>query len=541
MTLYEFFSLMGGVGLFLYGMTIMSTGLRNACGERLKTILEYATKNRIISVMVGIAVTMLIQSSSATDVMVIGFVNSGLMNLSQAIGVIMGANIGTTVTAQITAFNISAYAPIILFVGAVLYLFIGKPIIKHVGCVIMGFGMLFEGVTLMKAAIAPLAATPAFIALVSNLENPVITMLFGVAFTALLQSSSSATVIFQAFAMEGIIEFHTAAYLCIGAAIGSVTPNLLASLTANRNGKRTALLNLTFNILRAALMMTLLALFPAIFRWIQSLSPDNVGRQIANAHTIFATVSVIILLPFTDYIVKFTQITIPLKPEESRTYEDRKLLYMNHTGDISPSAALIQAQKEISRMGSIALGNLRMAIMGFFDPKESRDAQVNECEDTVNFLENAILSKLVDLRTPDMHPKDLDQVYRMTLTVSDMERLSDHATNIIEYAQQIRSGSAALSPDAQKELRNMCQLTLESVELCLHIFEKEDYARFEEAEALEAKVDAARERLVQNHIRRLMESACDPRGGVIFCDMVTDLERCSDHAINIAAALKSDL
>ena len=541
MTLYEFFSLMGGVGLFLYGMTIMSTGLRNACGERLKTILEYATKNRIISVMVGIAVTMLIQSSSATDVMVIGFVNSGLMNLSQAIGVIMGANIGTTVTAQITAFNISAYAPIILFVGAVMYLFIGKPIIKHVGCVIMGFGMLFEGVTLMKAAIAPLAATPAFIALVSNLENPVITMLFGVAFTALLQSSSSATVIFQAFAMEGIIEFHTAAYLCIGAAIGSVTPNLLASLTANRNGKRTALLNLTFNILRAALMMTLLALFPAIFGWIQSLSPDNVGRQIANAHTIFATVSVIILLPFTDYIVKFTQITIPLKPEESRTYEDRKLLYMNHTGDISPSAALIQAQKEISRMGSIALGNLRMAIMGFFDPKESRDAQVNECEDTVNFLEHAILSKLVDLRTPDMHPKDLDQVYRMTLTVSDMERLSDHATNIIEYAQQIRSGSAALSPDAQKELRNMCQLTLESVELCLHIFEKEDYARFEEAEALEAKVDAARERLVQNHIRRLMESACDPRGGVIFCDMVTDLERCSDHAINIAAALKSDL
>ena len=541
MTLYEFFSLMGGVGLFLYGMTIMSTGLRNACGERLKTILEYATKNRIISVMVGIAVTMLIQSSSATDVMVIGFVNSGLMNLSQAIGVIMGANIGTTVTAQITAFNISAYAPIILFVGAVMYLFIGKPIIKHVGCVIMGFGMLFEGVTLMKAAIAPLAATPAFIALVSNLENPVITMLFGVAFTALLQSSSSATVIFQAFAMEGIIEFHTAAYLCIGAAIGSVTPNLLASLTANRNGKRTALLNLTFNILRAALMMTLLALFPAIFGWIQSLSPDNVGRQIANAHTIFATVSVIVLLPFTNYIVKFTQIIIPLKPEESRTYEDRKLLYMNHTGDVSPSAALIQAQKEISRMGSIALGNLRMAIMGFFDPKESRDAQVNECEDTVNFLEHAILSKLVDLRTPDMHPKDLDQVYRMTLTVSDMERLSDHATNIIEYAQQIRSGSAALSPEAQKELRNMCQLTLESVELCLHIFEKEDYARFEEAEALEAKVDAARERLIQNHIRRLMESACDPRGGVIFCDMVTDLERCSDHAINIAAALKSDL
>ena len=354
MTLFEFFSLLGGVGLFLYGMTIMSTGLRNACGERLKTILEYATKNKFISVLVGVAVTLLIQSSSATDVMVIGFVNSGLMNLSQAIGVIMGANIGTTVTAQITAFNISAYAPVILFAGAVMYLFMGKPMVKHVGCVIMGFGMLFQGVSLMKAAIAPLASTPAFIALVSGLENPVITMLFGVAFTALLQSSSSATVIFQAFAMEGIIDFHTAAYLCIGAAIGSVTPNLLASLTANRDGKRTALLNLTFNILRAALIMTLLSIFPGIFDGIRSLSPDNIGRQIANAHTIFATFSVITLLPFTKYIVKFTRIILPLKPEEAKVFEDRKLLYMNHPGEIAPSAALNQARKEISRMSSFS-------------------------------------------------------------------------------------------------------------------------------------------------------------------------------------------
>lgn len=541
MTLHEFFSLLGGVGLFLYGMTIMSTGLRNACGERLKTILEYATKNKIVSVLVGISVTMLIQSSSATDVMVIGFVNSGLMKLTQAIGVIMGANIGTTVTAQITAFNISAYAPVILFLGAIMYLFMGKPMVKHMGCVIMGFGMLFEGVTLMKSAIAPLAATPAFIALVSNLENPVITMLFGVAFTALLQSSSSATVIFQAFAMEGIIEFHTAAYLCIGAAIGSVTPNLLASLTANRDGKRTALLNLTFNIIRAALLMTLLAIFPSIFDWIQSLSPDNVGRQIANAHTIFATFSVIVLLPFTNCIVKFTRIILPLKAGESRIVEDRKLIYMNHPGEISPATAITQARKEISRMGSIALGNLRMSILSFFDPSESRDAVVDETEDTVNFLEHAILSKLVELRTPDMHPHDLDQVYRMTLAVSDIERLSDHATNIIEYAQQIRTGTAVLSQEAQKELRTMCQLTLQSVELSLKIFETQDYSRFHEAEALEAHVDTAKDQLVQRHIQRLMESTCEPRGGVLFCDMVTDLERCSDHAINIAAALKPEL
>ena len=539
MTAYELFTLLGGVGLFLYGMTIMSTGLRNACGEKLKTILEYATKNKIVSVLVGIAVTMLIQSSSATDVMVIGFVNSGLMNLSQAIGVILGANIGTTITAQITAFNISAYAPLILFVGAVIYLFVGKPFVKHVGCVIMGFGMLFEGVALMKSAIAPLAATPAFITLVSGLENPLITVLFGVAFTALLQSSSSATVIFQAFAMEGIINFYTAAYLCIGAAIGSVTPNLLASLTANRNGKRTALLNLFFNILRAAYLMILLAIFPGIFDLIQSLSPDNVGRQIANAHTIFAIVAVASMLPFTGYIVKLTQLILPVKPEETKTVEERKLLYMNNLGDVSPDVALNYAHKEISRMGSIALGNLRMAILSFFEQSAERVAIVEETEDTVNYLEHAILSKLVELRTPDMRPENLDHVSRMTLTVSDMERLSDHAENIVEYGSLLRSGKAKLSPEASRELRTMCELTLESVELCLNIFESRDFSRLSEAEALEEDVDRARERLVQNHVERLMDSACDPKGGVLFCDMVTDLERCSDHAINIAASLNS--
>lgn len=526
--------------MFLYGMTIMSTGLRNACGEKLKTILEYATGNKFISVLVGIAVTLLIQSSSATDVMVIGFVNSGLMSLSQAIGVIMGANIGTTVTAQITAFNISAYAPVILFVGAVMFLFLGKPFVKHIGCVIMGFGMLFQGVTLMKAAIAPLAATPAFISLISGLQSPLVTVLFGVAFTALLQSSSSATVIFQAFAMEGIIGYHTAAYLCIGAAVGSVTPNLLASLTANRNGKRTALLNLTFNLIRAAELMILLAIFPKIFDLIQSLSPGNVGRQIANTHTFFATFSVLTILPFSSYIVKLTQIILPLKDEETRVVEERKLVFMNHTEEISPSQALSQAHKEISRMGSIALRNLRTAIIGFFEEDPEKDALVEETEETINYLEQAILSRLVQLRTLDMHAEDLDRVYHLTLTVSDIERISDHAENITEYAQQIRNGTAVISSVAKKELRSMCELTLESVELCMQIFESQDLSRLEEAKALEDQVDRARERLIQHHVERFMESNCEPRGGVLFSDMVTDLERCSDHAINVATTYSSE-
>lgn len=540
MTTFEIFSLLGGVGLFLYGMTIMSSGLKNACGEKLRTILEYATKNKLISVFVGIAVTILVQSSSATDVMVIGFVNSGMMNLGQAIGVIMGANIGTTITAQITAFNISAYAPLILFVGAIMCLFFKKNLTKYIGFIVMGFGMLFEGVGLMKTAIAPLAETPAFVSFVSNLDNPVITVLFGVAFTALLQSSSSATVIFQAFAVEGIISYYSAAYLCIGAAIGSVTPNILASLTSTRNGKRTAYLNLLFNLLRAALLMTLLALFPGILDWIRSLSPNDVGRQIANTHTLFAIVSVLVMLPFSNSIVKFTRILLPLRPEENKVVEERRLLYMTQPGKVAPAVALNQAHREIVRMGRIARDNLRMAVSCFFDPSDDKAEMVEETEDTVNFLENAILEKLVELRTPDMHQQDLKLVYRMTLTVSDIERLSDHAENIIEYAQQVRSGKAVLSHEAMKELHAMAALALRSVDLCLDIFESKDYTRLIEAEILEDQVDQAQERLIQNHIERLMDSNCEPRGGVVFTDLVVDLERCSDHAINIAASLCMD-
>lgn len=541
MTLLQFFSLLGGVGLFLYGMTIMSSGLKNACGENLRVILEHATKNKMISVLVGIAITMLIQSSSATDVMVIGFVNSGLMSLSQAIGVIMGANIGTTITAQITAFNISAYAPLILFIGAIMYLFFKKNMVRYLGCVIMGFGMLFQGIALMKSAIAPLAETPAFISFISTLENPLITVLFGVAFTALLQSSSSSTVIFQAFAVEGIISYRIAVYLCIGAAIGSVTPNILASLTANRNGKRTALLNLLFNVFRAAILMLILALFPRVLDVIQSLSPNNVARQIANTHTIFAIFAVLVMLPFTNKIVQLTQRLLPLRPEESRKSEDRKLLYMTQTGKIPPAVALNQAIHEINRMGKIARDNLALAIDCFFELDDEKAQLVEENEDTVNYLERAIISKLVELRTLDMSPRDLNRVYHLTLVVSDIERLSDHAENIIEYESQIKRGQASLSPDALDELKTLAELSLRSIDTCLSIFAAEDHDRIPEAEELEESVDELQENIIQNHVKRLMSATCDPRGGVVFTDMATDLERCSDHAINIATALAEQL
>lgn len=537
MTLMGIFSLLGGIGLFLYGMSIMSTGLKNAAGDKLRVILEHATSNRIIGALVGVLVTVLVQSSSATDMMVISFVNSGLMNLGQAIGVIMGANIGTTITAQITAFNLGQYAPVILFLGAIVFLFIKKSTYKYVGAIIMGFGMLFVGISIIKSAIAPLAESPEFIRILSGLNHPALAILFGILFTALLQSSSSSTVIFQTFAVQGLISYRVAVYLIIGAAIGSVAPNILASLTSNRNGKRTAILNLLFNIIRAALIVALINVFPQILDGIVSLSPSNIGRQIANTHTIFAVFAVIVELPFAGQIVALSQRIIPIRPEEKRSFEDRKLQYLVNVTQMPPALALSYARKEITRMGRIAENNLQMSISAFFNLDTSLFEEVEQVEDTVNYLDHAIISQLVQLRTLDLSEKDQNTVSMMTLVVADMERLSDHAENIIEYAQEVYSKRAQLSAVAVQELRELADDVLRSVDLGITIFEEEKFELIPQAEALEQQVDDFQKEIVNNHVQRLMKAQCDPLGGVVFTDMSSDLERCSDHAINIACAL----
>lgn len=532
------FALLGGVGLFLYGMSIMSTGLKNACGENLQSILETATKNKFVAIIAGLTMTLLIQSSSATDIMVIGFVNSGMMNLSQAIGVIMGANIGTTVTAQITAFKLSSYTPLILFIGAIMYLFLNKPLIKHVGSVIMGFGMLFSGITAIKQAIAPLSESDGFINFISTLDAPWLAVLFGIGFTSLVQSSSSSIVIFQAFAVQGLLGYNTAIYLVIGAAIGSVTPNLLASLTANRNGKRTAILNLIFNLFRAAFLIVLINIFPIIPKAIQSLSPDDVGRQIANTHTIFAIIAVLVFAPFSDTIIKIANHVIPIKPEESKQKEDRTLIYMTQLTKLPATVAIAQTHREITRMGKIAMENLERAVDCFFDYDTNKAELVHIDEETVNILNHSIADAMVQLRTLALTPEDMRRVSMMTIAVTDIERISDHAENIVEYIERMNSKKAELSEIAMNELRAMSTDTVAATYLALDIFDTEDYSKLDRLERLEQKVDDYEKTLINNHVERLMQSSCNPLSGVIFSDIVTDFERCSDHAINLAYALK---
>ncbi|MCD8069441.1 MAG: Na/Pi cotransporter family protein [Lachnospiraceae bacterium] len=537
MSIGDIFSLFGGVGLFLFGMSMMSSGLRSACGDNLQKILEKATRNKISAVLMGILVTMLIQSSSATDVMVIGFVNSGMMTLSQAIGGIMGANIGTTITAQITAFDLGTWAPFILFVGAVMYLFFKKQVIKHIGSIIMGFGMLFQGISLMKSAIAPLASTVVFQNLLATMSNPFLMVLFGVAFTALLQSSSSATVIFQAFAVEGLISYYTCVYLLIGSAIGSVTPNFLASLTTNRNGKRTALLNLLFNLIRAALLMAVIGIFPQVLNFIQYISGDDVGRQVANTHTLFAIFAVIVMLPFSEYIVRLAQKLMPAKKSELQDEDDRRLQFMTNVEELPTAVAISQAKKEIARMGSISVSNLAMALESFFELDEEKAARVLEVEETVNYLDNAIISRLVQLRTMNISQRDMNRVYHLILSVADIERISDYAENISGYGNQLRSEKAVLSEDARKDLLELSELCLEDINLCLEIFENDEYHKLHEVEELESDMEERLEEIKDNHVKRLLNATCKPIVDVIFTDLLTDLERSAAHADNVAYAL----
>ena len=539
MTIFDVFYMLGGVGLFLFGMTVMSTGLKNAAGDNLQSILEKVTSNKFIAVLVGIGITMVIQSSSATVVMVIGFVNAGMMNLAQAIGVVLGSNIGTTVTAQITAFNLSKYAPIMIFIGAVMHIFIKKNYIKHTGAIIMGFGMLFFGVGVMKEGIAPLSESAGFKTFLSGLNNPAMAILFGLAFTAILQSISSSSVIFQAFAIQGLLSVDTAAYLLIGGAIGAVTPNILAALTTNREGKRTAVMNLSFNIFRALLLVVLINVFPQLLEFIKNLSPNDVGRQIANMNTIFAIIAVLAVLPISNSLIKIAEKVLPVGEEEQEEKRDRTLQYMANISKLPVPIAISQAQKEITRMGRISSKNLHRSLECFFNYNPEKAAKVRAREESVNILNHTIADALVQLRTLDLSQDNMRRVSMLTIAITDIERISDHAENIIEYTEGMLAKKASMSEDAVDELRKMSADVLEEVDLALDIFENDDYSKLDLLESYEEKVDIQEDLLIGNHVKRLMDGGCHPLAGVVFADIVTDLERCGDHAINIAYSLKA--
>lgn len=536
MNVFMVFLLLGGLGMFLYGMKMMSDGLESMAGDRMRRVLEKLTSNRLAAVGVGAGVTCIIQSSSATTVMVVGFVNAGLMTLLQATGVIMGANVGTTITAQLIAFKLSDIAPFILFIGMIMTVFLKKRKYVRLGEIVLGFGILFVGLTLMADAMKPLQSNAAFRSLLVNFKNPVVGVMFGAIFTAIIQSSSASVGILQALAMLGLISIDSAVYIILGQNIGTCITAILAAIGTSQNSKRAAGIHLMFNILGTIIYLVLIMLFPGILAFIISISPENVSRQIANFHTLFNISVTIMLFPFAKQMVRLVTLILPEKHVEGMV--EKKLLYLDERIAQTPAIALAQTLKEINRMGSIAYDNFKWSLEAFFDMDETKAHKIIEVEKTVDFLCSNITNYLINFRGLELSDSDLKIMGSLHHVIIDLERISDFAENIAEYSMTLTETKEKMSSEAITELKTMAEKTLEVFRLSLETFESRDDSSMGLIEKLEQEVDDMQLEYTNNHIGRLQEELCNPHTGVIFTNLLSTLERVSDHSMNIAESVE---
>ncbi|AEE91713.1 Na/Pi-cotransporter II-related protein [Tepidanaerobacter acetatoxydans Re1] len=534
MSLNSFFTLLGGLGLFIYGMRLMGDGLEMAAGERLKGLLELLTRNRLLGVLVGTLVTAIIQSSSATTVMVVGLVNAGIMDFSQAIGIIMGANIGTTMTAQLIAFKLTNLALPAIGIGTGIFLFGRNKSQKYLGQVILGFGLLFFGMQTMEIALKPLAQIPEFTKFIASFsKNPFLGVLAGFLTTGIVQSSSATIGILQALAGQGIVNISSALPILFGDNIGTCVTALLSSIGTNITARRTALFHLIFNIVGTIIFMLLL---PLVQTAVALTSPDPV-RQIANAHTIFNVANTIIQLPFAFLIMKLVIHLVPGEPE----IIERGLKYIDDRLLETPSIALAQVKKEIARMGNLALETLRDSINTFLYYDEQKNKIAKEKETVINDLAREITRYLALLSRTSLPDDEHVSITDLVSTVNDMERVGDHAMNILELAEFRNEHRLPFSNEAIQELVEMSSKVTETFDLAVYTFLHWDKPSAQKIVKNEEEIDNMENKLRLNHIKRLSGGLCDPSSGVIFLDLLTNLERVGDHSFNIASyVLKID-
>ncbi|MCL2409647.1 MAG: Na/Pi cotransporter family protein [Oscillospiraceae bacterium] len=527
----------GGFGLFIFGMKTMSNGLELAAGERLQNILQRATANRFLAIFFGVFVTIALNSSTAATIMVVSFVNSGLMNLVQAIGIKLGANVGTTFSAQLVAFRIDAYAPIFIFVGAVMYMFFKKRSIKNIGQIVLGFGLLFFGISVLSAPLRAFAHDPSFNVILTTFENPALALLAGFVFTAVVQSSTAATGLLVAMALSGVpIPFETAAFIILGVNIGTSITTLVASIPANRESKRAAFFHIMFDIIGSLVFGILIFLLPGILGWFQTTWTEP-ARQIAMFHTLYNVATMMLFIPFVRQVALLLEKLIPDKANESmRTYE-KKLMYLEPKVILTPSVAVLNAHLELCRMGKIASENLVLALDAFFEKSTDKANKTIENEAIINYLNHSITSKLVWINNMPLSNAEAEKVGAMFRTLSDMERIGDHAENIAEYVLDNKDSITRLSEAAISELKRLGVATVTLATQALYTYEQQDETSLPQIESLEEEVDNLSAEFSENHLRRLKTEQCDPKSGVIFTDMIIDLERIGDHANNIAFSL----
>ncbi|MDO4339248.1 MAG: Na/Pi cotransporter family protein [Eubacteriales bacterium] len=531
--------LMGGLGLFLFGMKLMSDALEKAAGAKMRSILEFFTKTPLRGILVGTVFTAVIQSSSAATVMVVSFVNSGLMNLYQAAGVIMGANIGTTVTSQLISFNLSALAPAIVMIGVVMTMFCKKTQIQRVGEVLLGFGILFMGLNTMSSSMAVLRESPEVVGIMGSLSNHFVALLVGVAVTAVLQSSSATVGIVLLLAQQGLLDIRICFFIILGCNIGACVSALLAGLNGKRDAKRAALIHLLFNIIGTIIMFVILtvALEP-VTAFIQAISGMDPGREVANAHTLIKIVEVIMLAPFIKQIVKLTGFFV--RGEDSAAEEKFELQFIGSKSVFSPTTAVFDATRELERMGQMAITNLERAMNSLITLDENDIAEVYEVEKQIDFLNHAITDYLVKINKTTLPTDDANSIGGLFHVVNDIERIGDHAENIADAARTRIEEGIDFSPQAKRELSEMLDMVIKVTTYALDMFSHNNQEHMQEILDLEDQVDDAERALQESHVQRLTRNECTASAGMMFSDIVSGLERVSDHATNIAFSLLED-
>ncbi len=535
MRITTIFMLLGGLGFFLYGMKLMSEGLEKAAGAKMRSILEFFTKNRFIGMIVGIIFTAVIQSSNATTVMVVSFVNSGLMSLMQASGVILGANIGTTITGQLIAFNLSDIAPLVVIIGVVMVMFCKKQSIKKIGEVILGFGILFMGLSIMGDSMEAVKESPKILNFLASLTNPFAAILTGLVITAVLQSSSATVGIILLMVSQGLLEFAICPFMILGCNIGSCVSALVASLSGNKDAKRAALIHFLFNVIGSLIMFIVLmiAIRPFTDMMLQ-ISGGSLARAVANVHTLMKVVEVAMLFPFMGWIVKATYKIVPGTDEAEDEYE---LLFIGKGKILSATTAVLDGIREIVHMGHVAMKNLEVAMEALCDPDEEKIKEVYKREEYIDFMNRKITNYLVQANELVLPIADEKLIGGLFHVVNDIERIGDHAENFADSAKDRIERGIEFSDKAKRQLRELNEKTMMILKYSLEMFGNRNYEHMQEILQLEDEIDEMERKLQNTHVKRLTKNKCTPEAGMMFSDTASGLERVGDHATNIAFAI----
>ena len=540
MSVANILSMAGGLGLFLFGIRTMGDGLENAAGAKLKRMLEVLTGNRFLAVLVGFVVTAIIQSSTATTVMVVGFVNAGMMSLAQAVGVIMGANIGTTVTSLLIALNFSSVAAAAVLVGVILMLASKKTVVKNLGAIFTGFGLLFLGIDMMSDSMAPLRESAGFMNFIVTVSEsplrPLFGIILGIVMTAVLQSSSASVGVLQTLAMQGLVPLKFSVFVLFGQNIGTCLTALFSTVGAKKNSKRAAVIHLLFNLIGTGIFI-LIALLTPYVEWIEKLSPDPMA-QIAISHIVFNIVSTVIMFPFAKVLVKLSFLLVPGKDDSESEmhckFIDDRLLN-------TPPFAVMQVSKEVARMAKLARDNFETSAHALINRSDKDLDKVMENEEVINYLNHHITSYLVKLNALDITDSDSDYIARVFHAINDIERVGDHAINLAEAAQHNIGEGLKFSDPAREELNQLCGSVVTLLERSMAAFDNQSLSDNEAKELsdLEEHIDDLTLECQDSHIFRLNRKECNTEAGMLYLNTITDFERVGDHAINIAFLARS--